>query len=84
MKPEAEKILSQLTELNRKRYVSPFYIAIVYAGLHENAKALDWLERAYADRSNAIIFLRVDPELEGLRFDPRFQNLLRRLGLEVG
>ena len=84
MKPEAEKILSQLTELNRKRYVSPFYIAIVYAGLHENAKALDWLERAYGDRSNAIIFLRVDPELEGLRFDPRFQNLLRRLGLEVG
>ena len=81
MKPEAEKVLAQLTEQSKKQYVSPFYIAIIYAGLHDNSQALDWLEKAYSDRSNAIIFLKVDPALDGLRSEPRFQDLLRRLAL---
>jgi TolB-like protein/Tfp pilus assembly protein PilF len=81
MKPEAERVLAQLAEQSKKQYVSPFYVAIVYAGLHENSQALDWLEKAYADRSNAIIFLKVDPELDGLRSEPRFQDLLRKLAL---
>ena len=81
MRPEAEKILSQLGEQSQKKYVSPFYIALVYAGLHENKQSLDWLEKAYEDHSNAIIFMKVDPELSGLRSEPRFQELLRRLAL---
>jgi TolB-like protein/DNA-binding winged helix-turn-helix (wHTH) protein/Tfp pilus assembly protein PilF len=81
-KAEAEKILAQMLEQSKKRYVSPFYVAIVYAGLHENEKAMDWLEKAYADRSNAIIFLKVDPDFDGLRSNPRFQALLRRLALQ--
>src|SRR5713226_5108183 len=80
-RPEAEKVLSRLLEQSKKQYVSPFYVAIVYAGLRENEKALDWLEKAYQDRSNAIIFLKVDPELDGLRANPRFQTLLHRLAL---
>ncbi len=80
-RPEAEKVLSRLLEQSKKQYVSPFYVAIVYAGLRENEKALDWLEKAYQDRSNAIIFLKVDPELDGLRTNPRFQTLLHRLAL---
>lgn len=80
-KVEAERILTQLTERSQKEYVSPFYVSMVYAGLHENEKALDWLEKAYQDRSNAIIFIGVDPELDGLRPTPRFQSLLHRLGL---
>lgn len=78
---EAEKILARLAQLSKKQYVSPFYVALVYDGLHENEKALDWLEKAYTDRSNAIIFIKVDPELDGLRSNPRFQSLLRRLNL---
>jgi tetratricopeptide (TPR) repeat protein len=81
MKPEAGKVLSQLTQKLGKHYLSPFYVAIVYAGLRENEKAVDWLEKAYQNRSNAVIFLKVDPELDGLRLNPRFQALLRRLAL---
>jgi tetratricopeptide (TPR) repeat protein len=78
---EAERVLNQLMEQSKKQYVSPFYVAIVYAGLHENEKAVDCLEKAYQDRSNAIIFLRVEPQLDGLRSTPRFQTLLHRLAL---
>jgi TolB-like protein/DNA-binding winged helix-turn-helix (wHTH) protein/Tfp pilus assembly protein PilF len=81
-KAEADKILAQMLEQSKKRYVSPFYVSVVYAGLHENEKAMDWLEKAYEDRSNAIIFLKVDPDFDGLRSNPRFQALLRRLALQ--
>jgi tetratricopeptide (TPR) repeat protein len=81
-KTEANKILDQLLGQSKKQYVSPFYISIVYAGLHENEKAMDWLEKAYEDRSNAIIFLKVDPDFDDLRSNPRFQVLLNRLALK--
>lgn len=78
---EAAFVLTELKEKSKKQYVLPFYIAIVYAGLGEDEKAIDWLERGYADRSNAIIFLKVDPDLDELRGNPRFQALVRRLAL---
>ncbi len=77
----AEKVLSQIMEESKNRYVSPFYVAQIYVGIHENDKALDWLEKAFRDRSNAVVFLKVDPELNDLRSLPRFQSLLARLGL---
>ena len=80
-KAEAERILKQLKEMSGKQYVSPFYLAIVYAGLHEDERAIDWLELAVKDRSNAVIFVKVDPELDELRSNPRFQSLLQRLSL---
>ncbi len=79
---EAEKILAKLMEESKKRYVSPFYVAIVYVGLAENDKAVDWLEKAYRDRSNAIVFSKVDPQLDPLRSTPRFQSLLHRLAFQ--
>jgi len=79
---EAEKVLVKLTEQSKKQYVSPFYVAIVYMGLAENDKAVDWLEKAYKDRSNAIVFSKVDPQLDPLRSTPRFQVLLHRLALQ--
>jgi hypothetical protein len=51
-------------------------------GLAENDKAVDWLEKAYMDRSNAIVFSKVDPQLDALRSTPRFQSLLHRLALQ--
>jgi hypothetical protein len=56
-------------------------VAIAYAGLGENERALDWLERAYADHSNAIVFLKADPQLDTMRSNPRFHELQRKLPL---
>jgi len=78
---EARNLLDQLLQLQKKQYVSPFYVALVYAGLGENDHALDWLERAYADHSNAIVFLKVDPQLDSLRTSSRFHELQRKLRL---
>jgi TolB-like protein/DNA-binding winged helix-turn-helix (wHTH) protein/Tfp pilus assembly protein PilF len=81
-KAEAEKILNQMTEQSKdKKYVSPFYFASVYAGLKRNEKALDYLEMAYQDRSNGLVFLKVDPQWDTLRSNPRFEALLKNLAL---
>jgi TolB-like protein/DNA-binding winged helix-turn-helix (wHTH) protein/Tfp pilus assembly protein PilF len=82
-KGNAEKILSQLKEQSAQHYVSPFYMALVLSGLRLNDQALDWLERAYQERSNGLIFLNVDPELDSLRPNPRFQELQRRLAVSL-
>ena len=78
---EARAILNQLMELSKKQYVAPFYVALVYAGLGENEKAMEWLEKAYQDRSNGLVFIKVDPELDTLRAIPRFRELQSRMQL---
>ena len=77
---EARNLVEQLQQ-SKRQYVAPFYVAIVYAGLGENERTLDWLEKAYADHSNAIVFLKVDPQLDTLRSNPRFHELQRKLRL---
>ena len=76
---EAERILAQLTELSKHRYVPETSMAVVYTGLGEKDRALDWLEKAYAEHAPGVSMLKVDPRYNGLRTDPRFQDLLRRL-----
>ena len=76
---EAAKLLADLQARSKKQYVSPYYIAIVYLGLGKNELALDWLERAYADRSNGLVFLKVEPELDPLRSNPRFFALQAKM-----
>jgi len=78
---EAQAVLSDLLQRAQHSYVSPFYVAVIYTGLRDRENALLWLEKAYADRSNALVFLKVDPQLDTLRSDPRFQALLRRMTL---
>ena len=78
---DAEEVLTQLQEQSKKHYVSPYYVAMVYAGRGENEKAMDWLEKAYQDRSNGLVFIKVDPQLDSLRSNPRFRGFLRRLSL---
>jgi hypothetical protein len=63
-------------------YNSPFGTAILYAQLGEKPRALDSLEKAYAQRSLSMTELAVEPAFDSLRPDPRFQSLLRRVGLE--
>jgi hypothetical protein len=62
--------------------VPPYRIATVYAALGDKDLAFAQLERAYAQRSFFLDFLKVDPELDSLRSDPRFQDLLRRMNLQ--
>jgi TolB-like protein/Tfp pilus assembly protein PilF len=74
---KAQQILKDLMALGEKRYVSPYGIAAVYAGLGEKAEALRWLKKAYESRDDGLGNLRIDPSWEGLRAEPRFQELLR-------
>ena len=78
---EAQKILQGLNEMAKREYVSPFYVAIVYTGLGEDNQAMDWLQRAHKDRSNGLIFITVDPELDSLRSLAKFKDLQRQMGL---
>jgi TolB-like protein/DNA-binding winged helix-turn-helix (wHTH) protein/Tfp pilus assembly protein PilF len=78
-KEEANKLLSGLIAESKKKYVSPFYVAIIYASLGQNELAMDWFEKAYADRSNGLVFMRIDPELDTLRSNPRFVALQAKL-----
>jgi len=76
---EAKKLIDELKELSKQRYVPPYSIGIIYAGLGEKDEAFDWLEKAYADRSPWLVWLKVDPMLKSLRSDPRFTAVLRRV-----
>ena len=70
-----------MKDLSKPRYVPPFGIALIYEGLGDKAQALEWLERAYEDRSFFLTYIKVDPRFDSLRGEPRFQDLLRRMGL---
>jgi TolB-like protein/DNA-binding winged helix-turn-helix (wHTH) protein/Flp pilus assembly protein TadD len=77
---EAESALAQLQELSKQMYVSPVFFAAIYSALGEPQTALEWLERGYRERATSMIGLHVNPWLDDLRPDPRFQNLLGRIG----
>ena len=78
---DAEKILHALEDLTKQRYVSASDIAVIYADLGEKDRAFWWLEKAYEERSNALIYLKLDPAFDLLRSDPRFAALSTRIGL---
>ncbi|HEX6623743.1 MAG TPA: winged helix-turn-helix domain-containing protein [Pyrinomonadaceae bacterium] len=78
---EARKVLGELTALSRRRYVSPYTFATVHVGLGERDLALARLEEAYRERDYQLVMLRIDPRLDSLRDDPRFTDLMRRVGL---
>jgi serine/threonine-protein kinase len=80
---KARQTLSDLLALSKRRYVSPFDIAVVYTGLGDKDRALEWLEKALDDRSLEMIFLKVDPRFDSLHADPRFAMSLRRIGLSI-
>jgi tetratricopeptide (TPR) repeat protein len=83
-KEEAHKILNQLNELSKRFYVPPTFIAAVYAGLGENDRAFQWLEKAYNERDEGLIYLKSAAPWGRLSSDPRFASLVRRVGLPQG
>ncbi len=80
---EALKLVGKLEriEAEERGYVAPFGIIWAYAGLGDKEQAFAWLEKSYQEHRDRIVWLNVDPLLEPLRSDPRFQDLLRRVGL---
>ncbi len=76
---EADAVVRELHELSKRRYVSPYDIAVVFEALNRPGEALDQLERAYAGRANFLALMKVDPRLNKLRAEPRFQDLERRM-----
>jgi TolB-like protein/DNA-binding winged helix-turn-helix (wHTH) protein/Tfp pilus assembly protein PilF len=78
---EARKILEELEQLSKQKYVSSFPVAAVYAALGDRDEAFKQLEKAYTERSWAMGMLKVNPVFDSLRSDPRFSELLRRMNL---
>src|SRR3989442_3058940 len=79
---EALKLLAELHEQSKRKYVSPYGIAIGYTGLREQNQAFEWLEKAFAERAGWLVLLKVEPRFDRLRADPRFADLVQRIGLE--
>jgi TolB-like protein/DNA-binding winged helix-turn-helix (wHTH) protein/Tfp pilus assembly protein PilF len=79
---DARRIIAELEEQLKRGAASPDYIAGIYARLGEKEQALAWLERAYEARSDLLVFIKVDPTWDTVRSDARFQDLLRRIGLQ--
>jgi len=80
-KQEARKILKELKERSKHRYVSPYLIGLVQLGLGERNQAIASLEQGYTNRDQWMMYLKVEPGWDDLRLDPRFKDLLRRVGL---
>ncbi len=77
---EARKILGQLQERSQQTYVQPMWIAVIHLALNEKDQAFDWMQKAYADRSSWLVYLKIDPFFDPVRRDPRFADLLRQVG----
>jgi serine/threonine protein kinase/tetratricopeptide (TPR) repeat protein len=78
---EAGKVLQQLTERSQQTYVQPTWVAVIHIGLGEKDQAFQWLQKAYQDRSAWLVYLKVDPFFDPVRTDPRFADLMQRVGL---
>jgi serine/threonine protein kinase/tetratricopeptide (TPR) repeat protein len=78
---EAIQILDDLTRLAKQKYVPSYFFAGIHIGLGEDDRAIEYLENSYEERSHWLVYLHIDPSMDGLRSNPRLQNLLRRVGL---
>lgn len=82
-KNEAIQILDDLSRLATQKYVAPYFLAGIHIGLGEHGRALECLEKSCEERSHWLIYLHIDPSMDALRSNPRFQDLLRRVGLPL-
>jgi TolB-like protein len=80
-KTETIKLAEAFKAAAKKRYIPPTYFGMLFAGLGDKDKAMMWLQKAYDDRADGLTWLNVEPMLDDVRSDPRFQELIRRIGL---
>ena len=77
---EGQRVLEEMLRRSQQRHVPPEYIAVVYEGLGERDRALQWFEKACAEHSMNVWILP-DPRLDSIRSEPRFKDIMRRMGL---
>ena len=77
---DARRLLEELKQQSKVRYVASYWIGMIYVGLNDNDEAFRWFEKAYQERSWWLMFIKMDPMLDGVRSDPRFVDLMRRIG----
>jgi tetratricopeptide (TPR) repeat protein len=80
---EARAAIVQLQQMSTQRYVPSLYVALIYTGLNERAQAFAWLQKAYEERCEYLVYLPAEPQSDPLRKDPRFSRLLKQIGLPV-
>src|ERR1700720_801618 len=80
---KAIQILNELTNLTKQKYVAPYFFAGIHIGLGEDDRAIEYLEKSREEHSHWLIYLHLDPSMDGLRSNPRFQDLSRRVGLPL-
>jgi TolB-like protein/DNA-binding winged helix-turn-helix (wHTH) protein/Tfp pilus assembly protein PilF len=77
---DARLTLARLDNMSKTKYVTPYGVALVYAGMGDKDQAFRWLEKAFDDRANWLVWLRFDPRWDSIRSDPRYTDLVRRIG----
>jgi TolB-like protein/Flp pilus assembly protein TadD len=77
----ALKSLAELNAMGTKGYVPALFVSAIYTGTGDRDRAMQWLQKAYDERTEYLIFLNVEPMADPLRSDPRFKDLLRKVGL---
>jgi len=77
---EAQRILKEFQEPSKQNRLQPEYLAEIYCLLGEKEKAYAWLEKAYAEHDSSLLWIKCQPEFDSLSPEPRYQELLRRIG----
>jgi eukaryotic-like serine/threonine-protein kinase len=80
-KIQAQRILAQLNEASKTHYVPPYFLGLVHAAMGDKEAAFSWLEKAYEEHDSYLVRLKVEPVMDPLRPDPRFEKLLHRMNL---
>jgi eukaryotic-like serine/threonine-protein kinase len=80
-KQEASQMLDELTALAKQKYVAPHFFSGIHIGLGEHDRAIEYLEKSYEEHCHWLIYLHIDPSMDSLRDNPRFRDILRRVGL---
>jgi len=80
---KARELLDGLVQMSEQEFITPYIVAKVYLALGKKDQAFEWLEKAYQDRSPYLTTIKVDPEVDQLRADPRFHELLKKMRLEI-
>jgi pentatricopeptide repeat protein len=79
---EARSMMSELKRLAAKRYIPPYHFALAYNGLGKTDETFAWLEKAFQVRDIKLTFLKVEPKWNNLRADPRFNEIIRKIGFQ--
>ena len=80
-KAEAERVINRLLALSKDHFVSSYDVACIYAGLNDHDQAIEWLGKALQERSDFLVYLKVDPRFDSLHEDPRFKKIAQTVGL---